>query len=129
MENGKNVLGGPLQVCGTHPMTGFFRDGCCKTGPHDQGRHVVCAQVTAEFLAFSRDQGNDLITPAPQYAFPGLKPGDRWCLCASRWRDAFQAGAAPRVFLHATHEKALTLIPLEELLQHAADLDSQEHPS
>ena len=95
----RNVLGGPLQPCRTEPLTGFYRDGCCNTGPQDVGSHTVCAVMTAEFLAFSAGAGNDLSTPMPEYGFPGLKPGDRWCLCAPRWQEAFLAGAAPKVVL------------------------------
>jgi uncharacterized protein len=104
------------------PVTGFYRDGDCSTGPDDLGRHVVCARVTAEFLAFSKSRGNDLSTPQPEYGFPGLKPGDRWCLCAARWREALQADAAPRVVLTATHQKALEVVSLEELKRYAIDL-------
>lgn len=118
-SSSKNVLGEPLQPCSVDPMTGFFRDGCCETGPMDMGRHVVCAQVTAEFLAYTKSKGNDLSTPVPAYNFPGLKPGDRWCLCASRWREAMEAGVAPPVVLAATHEAALSINDLEELQQHA----------
>lgn len=115
----RNVLGGPLQSCSTDPMTGFFRDGCCSTGPHDHGSHTVCSHMTAEFLAFSAAQGNDLSTPRPEYAFPGLQPGDQWCLCASRWTQAYKAGKAPMVRLEATHEAALRHCALEHLLEHA----------
>ena len=115
----RNVLGTALASCSEQPMTGFFRDGCCHTGPHDRGVHVVCAQVTEEFLAFSRARGNDLVTPIPAYQFPGLKPGDRWCLCASRWLEAARAGVAPPVVLEATHERALDIVPLETLKMHA----------
>ncbi len=118
----RNVLGGPLAPCSMWPLTGFFRTGCCDTGPFDAGLHVVCAQVTAEFLDFSRSRGNDLITPRPEYRFPGLKPGDRWCLCALRWLEAYEAGVAPPVILAATHEAALTVIPRAALLQHALDV-------
>ncbi|WP_322815976.1 DUF2237 domain-containing protein [Chloroflexus sp.] len=118
----RNVLGGPLALCSQQPLTGFFRTGCCDTGPHDVGLHVVCAQVTAEFLRFSRARGNDLITPRPEYRFPGLKPGDRWCLCALRWLEAYEAGVAPPVILAATHEAALTVIPRAVLLAHALDV-------
>lgn len=117
----KNVLGNPLETCSTNPMTGFNRDGCCTTGPQDVGRHVVCAQVTAEFLAFTRSQGNDLSTPAPHYNFPGLKPGNRWCLCASRWKEALAAGVAPPVVLAATHAAVLDVVPLEVLQEHAVN--------
>lgn len=110
-----NVLGGMLETCSLDPMTGFTRNGCCETGPEDQGCHTVCAEVTAEFLAFSRSQGNDLSTPRPEYGFPGLKPGDRWCLCAPRWQEAFLAGYAPRVALHATETSALEHCALADL--------------
>lgn len=119
MKEAKNILGGKLQVCSTAPMTGFYRDGCCHTGPDDTGRHVVCAIVTEAFLQFSRSKGNDLITPQPAYRFPGLKAGDRWCLCALRWKEAWQAGCAPLIIAEATHEKALDYIPLEHLLEYA----------
>lgn len=115
-----NVLGTELEPCGLEPRTGFFRDGCCRTGPDDDGVHVVCAVVTAEFLAFSRAQGNDLITPAPQWGFPGLRPGDRWCLCASRWAEALEAGVAPPVVLAATHARALDWVSLDDLRRHVA---------
>ena len=116
---GKNVLGGPLQTCGTDPMTGFFRDGCCNTGSEDVGLHTVCVEVTAEFLQFSRERGNDLLTPNPMYGFPGLVPGDRWCLCASRWNEAFKAGMAPPVHLEATHMSMLEYATLDELKSNA----------
>jgi len=119
----RNVLGGALMPCSTSPRTGFYRDGCCNTGPEDVGLHVVCAQVTAEFLAFARERGNDLVTPVPEFGFPGLKPGDRWCVCAGTWREAFEAGAAPPVVLAATHEETLAVIPLHALQQHALDLN------
>lgn len=115
----RNVLGGPLAPCCTTTRTGFWRDGFCRTGPQDLGRHVVCAVVTDAFLAFSRARGNDLVTPLPQYDFPGLSDGDRWCLCASRWREAWQAGCAPPVDLEATEASALELVPLEALRAHA----------
>lgn len=118
----KNVLGGQLEICCTNPMTGFYRDGCCKTGSDDRGVHVVCAQMTPAFLNFTRDRGNDLSTPMPMYGFPGLKPGDRWCLCASRWQEAFEAGVAPPVILAATHEAALHYVAIEDLKRHALDL-------
>jgi uncharacterized protein (DUF2237 family) len=113
------VLGGPLGVCSEQPLTGFYRDGCCHTGPQDTGKHVVCAVMTAEFLAFTKSRGNDLSTPVPAYRFPGLKPGDRWCLCALRWREAYEAGAAPPVVLEATNAAALRYVPLEALRAHA----------
>jgi uncharacterized protein (DUF2237 family) len=115
----KNVLGGELKSCSEQPMTGFFRDGCCNTGPHDTGAHTVCAELTAEFLQFSKNAGNDLSTPRPEFAFPGLNPGDRWCLCAARWVEAFEAGAAPRVVLESTHERTLDYVPLATLRRFA----------
>jgi uncharacterized protein (DUF2237 family) len=116
---GLNVLGQPIAPCSHQPLTGFFRDGCCNTGPEDRGRHVVCALMTAEFLSFSRQKGNDLSTPVPQFGFPGLKPGDRWCLCALRWREALEAGVAPDIVLEATHQSALEVVGLDDLLRHA----------
>ena len=118
----RNVLGGPLAVCSLEPMTGFYRNGCCATGPDDHGRHVVCAVMTAEFLAFSKERGNDLSTPLPRYQFPGLKPDDRWCLCVLRWREALEAGKAPRVVLEATHANALLHVALADLKRHAVDV-------
>lgn len=115
-----NVLGGELLPCGLQPVTGFFRDGCCRTGPGDAGMHVVCAVVTEEFLQFSLARGNDLVTPMPYYGFPGLRPGDRWCLCASRWKEALDAGVAPLVVLEATHFSALAFVSLDDLRRHAA---------
>jgi uncharacterized protein (DUF2237 family) len=115
----RNVLGTPLMPCGTEPMTGFFRDGCCNTSDDDHGVHTVCAEVTEEFLQFSKDAGNDLSTPRPEFAFPGLQPGDRWCLCAARWAEAAEAGKAPRVVLEATHARTLDLVPLAQLQQFA----------
>lgn len=114
-----NVLGGELQSCSTDPMTGFFRTGCCDTGGEDTGVHVVCVRVTTEFLAFSRSRGNDLSTPRPASGFPGLNPGDRWCLCASRWQEALDAGVAPPVVLEATHARALEWIDLSDLRRYA----------
>jgi len=114
-----NVLGEPLTQCGRDPLTGFFRDGCCNTGEDDSGLHLVCAIMSDEFLQFSRSRGNDLITPAPRYGFAGLKSGDRWCLCVSRWREALDAGVAPKVDLHATHISALEWVTLDELRAHA----------
>ena len=114
-----NVLGGALQPCSLDPVTGFYRDGCCNTGREDLGLHTVCVLLTAEFLAFSKAQGNDLSTPMPQYGFAGLKPGDRWCLCASRWVEALEAGVAPPVVLDATHERALRRVALADLEYHA----------
>ena len=118
-----NVLGEPLESCSeVEPVTGYYRDGSCATGPEDVGRHLVCARMTAEFLAFSLGQGNDLITPHPEFDFPGLKPGDRWCLCAARWREALEAGCAPKVLLRATHQRALEYVSLEDLKRFAIDL-------
>ena len=118
----RNVLGEPLEPCSTSPMTGFFRDGCCNTGAEDRGSHTVCAMVTDEFLQFSSSRGNDLSTPMPDFGFPGLKAGDRWCLCAPRWQEAFSAGRAPRVMLKSTHEGALRHCALIDLKSLAADL-------
>ena len=118
----RNVLGGELEPCGTDPMTGFFRDGCCATGPEDIGSHTICAVVTAEFLAHQRSIGNDLSTPMPQYRFPGLVPGDRWCVTARNWAIAFNDGVAAPVVLASTNEKVLELVPLEALQQHAVDV-------
>ena len=117
-----NVLGGLLESCSIQPMTGFYRDGCCATGAEDIGSHTVCAVMTAEFLVFSKRQGNDLSTPRPEFGFAGLKPGDRWCLCAPRWQEALEAGAAPQVVLHATEEGALRHCRLEDLTRFAVDL-------
>lgn len=114
-ENAKNVLGTPLQPCSTEPLTGFYRDGFCRTGKADSGSHVIAATLTQEFLSFTQLRGNDLSTPRPEYNFPGLKPGDSWCLCALRWKEAYMAGVAPPVNLAATHEKALEYIPLHIL--------------
>ncbi len=115
----RNVLGQPLESCSREPLTGFYRDGCCNTGPDDLGLHVVCAELTADFLDFSAARGNDLQTPRPELGFRGLRPGDRWCLCAARWQEALEAGVAPPVDLGATHEGALEVVSLEELLRHA----------
>jgi len=123
MENSVNVFGDPLQACSMDPVTGFFRDGCCNTSEQDAGSHTVCVDVTAEFLQFSRSRGNDLGTPVEEFGFPGLNPGDRWCLCAARWLEAEQAGAAPRVYLQRTHVKALEVVPLQLLRQYAVDLN------
>ena len=117
----RNVLGGALAPCSFEPLTGWHRDGCCNTDGHDQGRHVVCAVMTEEFLAFARSVGNDLSTPRPEYGFPGLQPGMRWCLCAARWEEARRAGFAPDVVLAATHEKALETTALGHLQAHASD--------
>ena len=122
MEEQRNVFGEPLQSCSDRPLTGFYRTGCCETGPDDRGLHTVCVQVTAEFLAYSKARGNDLSTPQPDFGFPGLKPGDRWCLCAARWREAFEAGKAPRVILGATHEATLEVAELGDLKRYAIDL-------
>jgi len=119
----RNVLGGILGSCSEQPMTGFFRDGCCNTSDEDLGSHTVCVVLTAEFLAFSKRRGNDLSTPRPEFAFPGLQPGDRWCLCAARWREALQAGVAPRVVLNATNEACLLIVGLDDLKRHAIDLN------
>ncbi len=119
----KNVLGGMLETCNEKPLTGYYRDGCCNTGDDDLGAHVVCVRVTAEFLAFSQARGNDLSTPHPEFGFPGLKPGDRWCLCAARWVEAWNAGAAPHLVLSATHESMLDYAPLAELKKFALDLN------
>lgn len=121
LSTAKNVLGEPLAACCTDPMTGFYRDGFCHTGGGDVGVHVVCAEMTAEFLAFSKSRGNDLSTPMPQYQFPGLIPGDRWCLCAARWKEAYDAGMAPPVVLDACHISALEFATLEELQEHAVE--------
>lgn len=118
-ERGKNVLGQFLENCSQDPLTGFYRDGCCRTSDDDRGSHTICVRMTSEFLLFSRATGNDLLTPAPEFGFPGLKPGDQWCLCAMRWKEAFDAGAAPLVVLEATHERALESVSLDELLEFA----------
>ena len=115
----KNVLGKPLEKCCDKPKTGFYRTGSCETGPDDRGVHVVCAEMTDAFLNFSRDKGNDLITPHPEWNFPGLKSGDKWCLCALRWKEAFDAGKAPKVRLRSTHEAALRYISLKDLAEHS----------
>jgi uncharacterized protein (DUF2237 family) len=121
-EQALNVFGQPLAPCGLDPLTGFYRDGCCNTGYDDVGIHVVCVRVTREFLEFSRKRGNDLTTPAPAAGFPGLRPGNQWCLCAGRWKEALDAGVAPPVVLAATHEEALAVVPLADLKRHAIDL-------
>lgn len=118
----RNVLGGPLEACGSDPLTGFYRDGCCRSGAEDLGSHTICAVVSSEFLAHQRWIGNDLITPAPRYGFPGLKPGDRWCVTAANWLRAYEDGAAAWVVLAATHERALEIVPLEALQEHAVDV-------
>ena len=118
----RNVLGGPLEECGTDPMTGFYRDGCCNTGPEDMGSHTVCVVVSVNFLDHQQRVGNDLSTPRPEYSFPGLKPGDRWCVVASRWMQAYLEGAAALVVLAATHERALDVVPMEALQENAVDV-------
>jgi uncharacterized protein (DUF2237 family) len=118
----RNVLGGPLEICGSDPMTGFYRDGCCRTGPQDLGSHTICAVVTADFLEHQRSIGNDLATPVPQFDFSGLVPGDRWCVTAANWLRAHVDGAAAFVVLASTHERALDVVPLEVLQQHAVDV-------
>jgi len=117
----RNVLGAELVPCSLDPVTGFFRNGCCETGPHDVGMHTVCAVMTAEFLAFSKAAGNDLSTPRPDLGFPGLQPGDRWCLCAPRWKEALDANAAPQVVLESTHEETLAIVPLGVLKDYAVE--------
>ena len=118
----RNVLGGPLEPCGTEPLTGFYRDGCCTTGPDDRGRHTICAVVTAEFLAHQRAIGNDLSTPRPEFRFPGLEPGDRWCVTVLNWLRAHEDGAAALVVLASTHERTLDVVPLEVLRSYAVDV-------
>jgi uncharacterized protein (DUF2237 family) len=118
----RNVLGGELAECGTDPVTGFYRDGCCSSGPEDVGSHTVCSVMTAEFLAHQRAVGNDLSTPVPAYQFPGLRPGDRWCVVAARWLQAYEAGVAAPVVLASTHERALEVVPLAALREHAVDV-------
>ena len=127
MDPSLNVLGDRLEPCSMQPLTGFFRDGCCNTGPEDQGRHTVCIIATAEFLALSKYLGNDLSTPRPEYRFAGLKPGDRWCLCAARFLQAAQEFAAPQVVLEATHARTLEIVPIELLQRHAADAQKPGH--
>ena len=122
MNEPRNVLGEPLAICSEAPKTGFYRDGCCRTGSDDLGTHAVCVQMSKEFLEFSRARGNDLSTPRPEFGFPGLKPGDRWCLCAERWREAHEAGLAPRVVLTATDEAALRYVALDDLKLKSLDL-------
>ena len=118
-----NVLGGALQTCSINPLTGFLRDGCCNTNNQDHGSHTVCVEMTAEFLKFSKLAGNDLTTPMPEYSFPGLEPGDRWCLCAARWQEAYENNSAPRVVLESTHQRALEIVSLEAL--HAFAVESE----
>lgn len=120
VSQARNILGQPLEPCSFAPLTGFFRDGCCNTGPMDQGSHTVCVTVTSEFLNYSFNRGNDLITPRPEFQFQGLKPGDKWCLCASRWEEARQMGVAPPVHLESTHRKTLAIVDLVHLKAHAA---------
>ncbi len=122
MTDARNVLGGPLDSCGDDPVTGFYRDGCCNTGPEDLGSHTVCAVVSAQFLAHQREVGNDLSTPRPEYGFAGLQPGDRWCVCAARWQQAYDDGAPAPVVLAATHERALEVVSLEAMQEHAVDV-------
>lgn len=123
MDEAVNVFGELIETCSDNPTTGFFRDGCCNTSDQDIGSHTVCVEVTREFLEFSRFRGNDLSTPMPQFEFPGLRPGDRWCLCAARWLEAHQAGMAPRVVLKGTHRRALEIVPLRLLRSFAVDLN------
>ena len=122
MTEERNVLGGALEVCGTDPVTGFYRDGCCTSGPEDVGSHTICAVVTTDFLAHQRRIGNDLVTPNPMFRFPGLVPGDRWCVTAHNWLRAYHDGAASPVVLASTHERALDIVPLEALREHAVDV-------
>ena len=121
MPAGKNVLGTTLELCSVSPMTGFFRNGCCETGASDMGLHVVCAEMTEEFLEFSKAQGNDLSTPVDEYEFPGLMPGDRWCVCVARWKEALEAGVAPPVVLEATHMSTVEFVSIEDLRANAAE--------
>ena len=121
-ETQRNVFGEPLGLCSQRPLTGFYRTGCCHTGPEDVGVHTVCVEVTEDFLEFSMSRGNDLSTPRPEFGFPGLEPGDRWCLCAARWAEAHEAGVAPRVVLGSTHEATLEVVPLQDLKRFALDL-------
>jgi uncharacterized protein (DUF2237 family) len=118
----RNVFGEPIEVCSIKPLTGFYRTGCCETGSEDVGLHTVCIEATADFLAFSKARGNDLSTPRPEFGFAGLEPGDRWCICAARWQEALEAGAAPRVVLSATNEATLEIVELADLKRHALDL-------
>ena len=123
MDPSLNVFGEALESCSEKPLTGFFRDGCCNTSDQDTGSHTVCVQLTRDFLEFSRFRGNDLSTPRPEFGFPGLKAGDRWCLCAERWLEAHEAGMAPRVLLRSTHQRALEVVPLRVMREFAADLN------
>jgi hypothetical protein len=125
-KNSKNVFGEPLIECSSDPLTGFYRNGCCDTGPEDRGKHTVCAVMTEEFLQFSKSRGNDLIAPIPRFNFPGLEPGDHWCLCVLRWLEAYKEGAAPNVILEATNELALEVVEMEQLLEHAHRQAKQE---
>ena len=120
-QSARNVIGTPLEPCSFDPVTGFYRDGCCNTGVEDLGLHLVCIEADADFLEFSKAVGNDLSTPMPQYEFPGVKPGDRWCLCVQRWKQAFEAGRAPRVHIEATHMSSLEFVDLEQLQEYAVD--------
>ncbi len=122
MTSDRNVLGGELELCGTDPLTGFYRDGCCTTGEEDLGNHTVCAVVTTEFLNQQRESGNDLASPRPEFGFAGLQPGDRWCVCAARWQEAYDAGVAPPVVLASTHERATEVVALTALREHAVDV-------
>ena len=123
MDQSLNVFDEPLDTCNDNPVTGFFRDGCCNTSDEDLGSHTVCVRLTAEFLSFSKSMGNDLSTPRPEFGFPGLKAGDRWCLCAPRWAEAYNHDVAPRVYLRRTHKRALEYVPLEVLRKFAVDLN------
>lgn len=123
MDDAVNVFDEPLETCSEAPLTGFYRDGCCNTSDDDVGSHTVCVQVTTAFLEYSRFRGNDLMTAVPEFGFPGLKEGDRWCLCAARWLEAYEAGMAPRVYLSSTHKRALEIVPLETLKAHAVDIN------
>lgn len=123
MDPSLNVFGEPLEPCSEDPLTGFYRDGCCNTSDEDAGSHTVCIAATREFLEYCRFRGNDLSTPVPQFNFPGVQPGDRWCLCAARWFEAYSHGMAPRVYLRSTHKRALEVVPLEVLRKFAADLN------
>jgi len=123
MDDSVNVFDEPLEPCGTDPITGFYRDGCCNTSDDDVGSHTVCIEVTKKFLEYSRFKGNDLTTPVPDFGFPGLKQGDTWCLCAARWLEAYENSMAPKVFLMRTHKKALEIVPMEKLKEFAADLN------
>lgn len=127
-RDARNVLGGPLAVCSRDPLTGWFRDGCCHTDGHDRGMHVVCAEMTEEFLAHQTRIGNDLVTPRPEYGFAGLQPGDKWCVCLTRWKQALDDGAPAPIILAATHEEALAVVPLEVLKAHALDGDPIDLP-